>query len=198
MEPPSCERWLGLIDYDKEQNLKNVLRSVVFGWMLITSVGCGLEEGQPVISELLRAELTTNAGESEVNTSLGEGQVTAFAPAPNLSSVKVLGVCSANFRQLTGYDCENVSGLYSTYADHGGAWMQVITDEIGYRIWGQATLGGSVLQQLGSQPIYYSGTNTVAGYRRWWKADGYQNGQFVYTASSINAGPTLQAIIQIQ
>ncbi len=174
------------------------MRSVFFGWVLMNSVACGPEEGPPVSSESLRAYPSTSAERIEGNASPEEGQVTAFAPAPNLSSVKVVGVCSDNHRRLRGYDCEAVSGYYSTSVDHGGTWMQVITDEIGYRSWGQATLAGSVLQELGNQPIYYSGSNTIAGWRRWWKADGYQGGQFVYTASSINSGPTLQAIIQIQ
>ena len=178
--------------------MKNVLGSVFFGLVLMNSVGCGPEAGRPASSEQFQAQPTANAGRAEVAASPEQGRVTAFGPAPNLSSVKVVAVCSDYFLQSTGYQCEGVSGLYSTSYDHGGTWMQIITQEIGYRSWGQATLLGSTLQEIGSQPIYYTGTNTIAGWQRWWRADGYQSGQFVYTASSINAGPTLQGIIQIQ
>lgn len=178
--------------------MKNVLGSVFFGLVLMNSVGCGPEAKQPVLSETLRAHPTAQTGGGEGSAGAPEGKVTALGPAPNLSSVRVVGVCSDYLYQAYGFQCEDVSGLYSTIGDHGGAWMQVITDEMGYRSWGQATLGGSVLQELGSVGITDGYSNTIIGWRRWWKADGYQSGQFVYTASSINAGPTLQTFIQIQ
>lgn len=177
--------------------MKNLLGSVFFGLTLMTSVGCGPEEARPAASEELRALPTAEAGESVGTAPGAEGQVTAFAPAPNLSAVWVVGVCSDYLYQVYGFQCEGVSGLYSTIGDHGGAWMQIITEERGYRIWGQATLGGTVLQELGNQRIVDS-SNTIIGWRRWWKADGHQEGQFVYKAISINAGPTLETWIQIQ
>jgi hypothetical protein len=184
-------------NYDEEQNVKNVLGSVFLGVVLMNSVGCGPEAGQPVLSEEFRAQFTEKAGESEGTAGSEEGRVTAFAPAPNLWYLDVVGVCSDYLVQDYGVQCEDVRGLYTTIGDHGGAWMQVITEERGYRISGRATLGGSVLTEIGSQPIKdYS--NTIIGWYRWWRADGHQSGQYVYRASSINAGPTLETFIQIQ
>jgi hypothetical protein len=172
--------------------MKLKMRDMLRGLGFLTLVACGPLEEQPTTSAELHAwrpsELAQGGPGTEPVEAAEDLPVKAMAPAPNLSSVETVAVCSAQFYSLYApYECEVVSGLIGTYADHGGAWMQIITDELGYRSWGMATLNGSPLQEIYSAPIVDSFRNVI-GYRRWWLANGYQGGTFYYRALSINSG----------
>lgn len=169
---------------------------MLWGLGFLTLVACGpqeeKEEQRATVSTELRAwrpaEPSQEAPGTKPEEVTEDSPVRAMAPAPNLSSVETVAVCSAQFYAVYApYECEPVSGWTDTYADHGGAWMQIITDEMGYRSWGIATLNGLALREIYSVPIVDTLQNVI-GYRRWWQADGFQGGTFYYRAQSINAG----------
>jgi hypothetical protein len=124
--------------------------------------------------------------------------VREFGPAPNLTSVQVIAVCSADFyAAYAPYDCEDVSTIGTTVFNHGGAWMEVITKEMGYRAYGSATMAGSSVSEIGNQGILNI-YNEYIGWYRWFDASGYSSGLFNYTAASINTYATYSDSVTVQ
>ncbi|MFY0571645.1 DUF4879 domain-containing protein [Archangium lansingense] len=115
-----------------------------------------------------------------------EGRVHQLGPAPNLSSIHVIAVCSADFyATYAPYDCEDVSTSGSTVFNHGGAWMEVITQEMGYRAYGSATMAGNSVSEIHNQGIL-NVYNEYIGWYRWFDVSAYSSGYFYYSAASIN------------
>ncbi len=163
--------------------MKNALRLAGSGLLALGLVACGGEEPQP---QPRMSELHVNR-EARAATAGGEtGTVHQLGPAPNLSSVQVFAVCSADFYAVYApYDCEDVSTSGSTIFNHGGAWMEVITKEMGYRAYGSATMGGSPVSEVYNQGIL-NAYNEYIGWYRWFDVSAYSNGWFYYSATSIN------------
>lgn len=189
---PPCGFAHGLLS-QKGFILKNVVRLAGMGLVVLGQLACGgqvegVEEGQqgqPVMSKLhaltpeaLQARQTQKAAEA--------GRVHQLGPAPNLSSVQVIAVCSDDFyTAYYPYDCEDVTATSTTGFNHGGTII-VITQEMGYRVSSTTSMGGYSVPELGYQSItnWY---NEIIGYYRYWEpVNGQQSGTFSYSATSIN------------
>jgi hypothetical protein len=101
---------------------------------------------------------------------------------------------------------EVVSGRSTTLNDHGGAWMQIVTDEIGYGREPQARLLSNALREISKEPIC-QGRNgmvpcrrgdTIVGYRRTWDASGHQGGNFEYVVYPSGGGNVARAAFQVR
>lgn len=110
-----------------------------------------------------------------------KSEVSAFAPAPPLSSMWVDQVGSTNYG---GW--EYVRGKYITTGDHGGAELYVYTYERGYASSRLAQMNGGRLDQWDHQLIDEDGDNTIDGFFIGWDACGHESGQFTYQATSSN------------
>ncbi|WP_434385490.1 DUF4879 domain-containing protein [Melittangium boletus] len=183
---------------------KHGVGAVMGLWML---GGCGVEApGEappaaaaptPAATLPLMSPLRAHPGE-RVPLAPPSDEVRAQGPAPELYKVVVLAVCSAAFEAVyTPYQCEAVTSGGTTAFNHGGAWMEVITEERGYRAYGSATMAGNATTQLATQNIVDPSTSTLIGYYRWWLADGYASGTFTYTATSINTYQVWNASVSI-
>ena len=174
--------------------LKNVVRLAGMGLVVLGQLACGGEvegveegpqQGQPVMSKL--HALTPEARQArETQKEAESGRVHQLGPAPNLSSVQVIAVCSDDFyTAYYPYDCEDVTATGTTGFNHGGTII-VITQEMGYRVSSTTSMGGYSVPELGYQSItnWY---NEIIGYYRYWQpANGQQSGTFSYSATSIN------------
>lgn len=111
--------------------------------------------------------------------------------ATNLTRVRVLSVTSAK----AGAETLN-AGATSTSRDHGGAWMKITTEEIGFGKNMQATLLGFSLRQIrtealcnvGGQAKPCTGRGAIVGYRRTWDASGREDGNFQFTIFPLGLG----------
>ena len=101
------------------------------------------------------------------------------APAPPLTSVAVIKVASAQVpagEAITAYQ-------YSTVRDHGGAYLDVTTREMGYAINRRAAYNSAPMIQTAVTYIM-SGT-TVVGFTRTWRTyNPAPSGRFAYQATS--------------
>jgi hypothetical protein len=103
-------------------------------------------------------------------------------PAPPLSRLQIIAVYSPQGGVELIADNQ-----FLTANDHGGAFIQFATDEVGYATNQIATFNGVRATQYASQPLYWSGTNIIAGWRRYWQVNGnFTSGQIRYQATSIN------------
>ncbi|UPG93703.1 DUF4879 domain-containing protein [Luteibacter aegosomatissinici] len=101
---------------------------------------------------------------------------------------------------------EVVNGQSVTNRDHGGAWMHVLTDEIGYGQHAQASLLSNALREIAKEPICRAGSgvgpcrrgDTIAGYRRTWDASGHQGGNFLYVIYPAGSGSTQRTVLQVR
>lgn len=101
---------------------------------------------------------------------------------------------------------ELVEGRSSTARDHGGAWMRIATDDIGYGRNAQARLLGSPLREIrtealchvGGRPNPCNGRGTVIGYRRTWEASGREGGNFEYMVIPNGVGAPVRVSFQIR
>ncbi len=173
--------------------MKNAVRLGGMGLLALGLLACGGEEvageekpqPQPVMSKHhMRRDGAAKGTE--------EGTVRPFGPAPNLSDIEVISVCSEAFYNVYApYDCEDVSGANGTVFNHGGAWVGFITLEWGYRQTGSqsATFAGSSVPELANQPILNS-YNEMIGWYRYFELSTLpqppQSGTFIYSARSIN------------
>jgi hypothetical protein len=101
---------------------------------------------------------------------------------------------------------EIVSGRTTTAKDHGGAWLYIYTDEIGYGRQPQARLLSNSLREIAKVPICNVGGgvgtcrrgDTVVGYRRTWDASGHQGGNFEYVVHPAGSGSAQRVTFQVQ
>lgn len=123
------------------------------------------------------------------------------ALANNLSSVYVHSVESAQ----GGW--EGMSPwTSSTSVNHGGSWMYVVTEEIGYGSNAQAHLLGFSLREIRTEPLCNvrgqarpcNGRGTVIGYRRTWDASGRDGGNFQFMVIPNGIGGPRRVNLQIQ
>lgn len=153
---------------------------------------CGGEAVQPEMSEW---HARRDAPALEAQT---PGTVYPMGPAPNLTVLKVIAVCSADFyAAYAPYDCEAVSNGGTTVFNHGGAWMEAVTEERGYRAYGSATMAGSAAPEIANQTIINS-SNAIIGWYRWFNIASASSGQFVYNAASINTYQQFTAWATVQ
>ncbi|WP_300796357.1 DUF4879 domain-containing protein [Helicobacter sp. UBA3407] len=100
------------------------------------------------------------------------------------------------------YGCENIQdNQTSTNFNHGGNPFQVVTGVAGYggRNTDSATFAGNQATMIDCVGIAGS-DNVVFGWWEWWDISKPSNssGEFVYTARSINVGPTMSTSIYIK
>lgn len=118
----------------------------------------------------------------------------------NLSRAYVSSVASARA------GVESITGALNTARDHGGTWMHITTDDIGYGKHPQARLLGSPLREIRTQPLCQikgrtslcNGRGTVIGYRRTWDASGREGGNFEYVVIPNELGPPIRIGFQIR
>ena len=101
---------------------------------------------------------------------------------------------------------EVVRGRNTTVSDHGGAWMQIITDDIGYGKAARASILSNALREIRTEPLCRSGGDmgpcrrgeTVVGYRRTWDASGHQGGNFEYAVYPASSGKEQRVTFQVR
>ncbi|WP_369926893.1 DUF4879 domain-containing protein [Xanthomonas sp. NCPPB 2632] len=126
--------------------------------------------------------------------------VQAGLQSNNLNNAYVYSVTSAKG------GTEFVKDRLATVRDHGGAWMQITTDDIGYGHSAQAWLLGSPLREIRSealcnvngQPRPCHGRGTVTGYRRTWDASGREGGNFQYMVIPNGVGGPVRIDFQVR
>ena len=125
------------------------------------------------------------------------------AAAPPVSAVYIIGVCSSQMKEQTGYDCEEIPSATQTETiiNHGGNPFEVITGVVGYggRSTDSATFAGNQATMIECQGAV-NNSNIVYGWLEVWDISkpSNTNGTFTYTARSINVGPTMSASIYIK
>lgn len=124
-------------------------------------------------------------------------------PAAPLTRMEVYAIWSSN----CGW--ESTRGKYATTCDHGGAQLRVFVLEVGYGFNRKASMLGDDLPRagivdtldvcmVGDQPYNCHG-QSIEAFIHEIKLDGYQNGQFVYQNTSVNAPQnTMSTWIRIQ
>jgi hypothetical protein len=128
------------------------------------------------------------------------------APAPPLTAMVVSNVFSSN----VGWEAIG-SGQLSTFYNHGGAQLRVVTDELGYGHIPVARMLGAVLPSSANYQTQYicvsggvlvlgcSPGQSIVGFRKYWNVDGRQSGNFSYQNTSTNSPwNTLSTAITIQ
>ncbi|QDE40765.1 DUF4879 domain-containing protein [Luteibacter pinisoli] len=101
---------------------------------------------------------------------------------------------------------EYVEGKSTTVNDHGGAWMQITTDDIGYGKAAQAKLLSNALREIKTEPLCKNGNavgpcrrgETIIGYRRTWDANGHQGGNFEYAVYPATSGKEQRVTFQVR
>ncbi|URL59132.1 DUF4879 domain-containing protein [Luteibacter flocculans] len=121
--------------------------------------------------------------------------------ANNLSNVQVVAVESPNGGR------EYLSPWSSSTArDHGGGWIKVTVEEIGYGNNQRATLLGYSLRETDTQRLCnvggYAGLcrrgGSIIGYRRTWEVRGLDGGNFEYMVIPNGIGPTRRVHLTIR
>ena len=120
------------------------------------------------------------------------------APAPPVSLVGILRVTSEK-----GGREDIIPGQTQTNRNHGGSFMDVATLVVGYGGTASdfASYGGPgfILNYTYVEPVTLTGSSVVIGWIIVWDLSGKSpGGQFLYTARSINPGPTMQTYINIR
>lgn len=120
------------------------------------------------------------------------------ASAPPVSNVGILLVASEK-----GGEELIAPGQTQTNINHGGSTMYVVTFVLGYGGVASdfASYGGPgfILNYTRVEPVTLTGSSVVIGWIIVWDLSGKSpGGQFLYTARSINPGPTMQTYINIR
>ena len=120
------------------------------------------------------------------------------APAPPVSLVGILRVTSEK-----GGREDIIPGQTQTNRNHGGSFMEVATLVVGYGGTSSdfASYGGPgfILNYTYVEPVTITGSSVVIGWIIVWDLSGKSpGGQFLYTARSMNPGPTMQTYINIR
>jgi len=169
--------------------------------ILLSAAGLAIAQRVPVAQETYIGEPDLAAVESqlaELDKRQDQDSVSADlnpnlsrAAAPPLTALVVSWVYSTRI----GWE-QIRTGQLATVSDHGGTQLRVTTDELGYGSNPIAKMLGATLPAYTSQTICrnFSGVlvtpcsagQTVVGWRRIWKLDGTQSGNFTYQNTSIN------------
>lgn len=124
---------------------------------------------------------------------LGQPSPSMAGPAPGISSVGIYAVHSAKSPNWVFPS----PGQYATSGE-GGAWVVVVTAEMGYGTPQAATINGVPGAEITQNRTPIVQGNTIVGYYRYWAfQNGNVNGQFVYTVRSINTSVAKTAWIYI-
>lgn len=124
------------------------------------------------------------------------------AAAPAVSEVAIVAVCSQQQAGQLLNGCEDIlDNQTSTNFNHGGNPFYVVTGVIGYggRSTDSATFAGN--QATMTDCIGIAGDdNIVFGWWEYWDITkpSNSNGDFVYTARSLNVGPTMSTSLYIK
>ena len=107
--------------------------------------------------------------------------------------ISYVGSSNAGWEYVEGYPV-------ATNLDHGGPLLRIVTDELGYGGNPVPLFNGGtwpLTSNYYTQPIcvdaygYYtlscSAGQSIAGWRKYWSLDGYQNGWFSYQNTSTNS-----------
>lgn len=143
---------------------------------------------KPFIESLGIQEASCRQAEFDELLSAEAGTCTR-APAPPLSLLEVLLVGSPDAALQgaadlgPGYEAVEQFQLLTDY-DHGGAWIDIITAELGYGQVRIAKMAGSLISERGNEPIVSGGV--IIGWYRFWDASGFSGGRFTYQSTSIN------------
>jgi hypothetical protein len=188
--------------FEKGFHVKNAVRLGAMGLLSLGLFACGGEEvaGQeqeqqpkPVMSQLrMHRDGAGKAAE--------EGKVRQLGPAPNLTDIEVIAVCSdAFYTAYYPYQCEDVTGVNGTAFNHGGTII-IITEEWGYRQLNtqSATMGGYSVPEVYNDPILNIYNEMIGWHRYWQPANGQQSGTFSYSARSINTNTLYSDWMSVQ
>ncbi len=122
------------------------------------------------------------------------------AVAPAVSSIHILYVCSAHFRQNSGiYDCEAADDK-SSISEHGGKPFEVYTAVIGYGGGDAdtASFAGNTATQISSVGLDFNGDNHIDGWLDLYDISGGASaGEFIFRANSVNGDDFKEARINI-
>lgn len=180
-------------------------KSLIFAASVILGSQVWAVESSAQVAEIFVGEPTVGQDSAHLaslprsSSTVGGGTrsttLATSGPAPSLSYLEVSYVGSAN---VGGYESIAPSQLTTVY-DHGGTWLRVVTDELGYGNNPVARFNGSILPSsanIQTQNICWTGSGytlscsagqTIVGFRKYWKLDGYQGGNFSYQNTSTNS-----------
>ena len=138
----------------------------------------------------MKTPIKTLLAAAMLSSAIASAPAQAASAAP-LSRMEVFAVWSSNC------NLEYTTGKYTTTCDHGGAQLRVFVLEVGYGFNRKASMMGDDLPRagivdtldvcmFGNQPYDCHG-QSIEGFIHEIKLDGYQNGQFVYQNTSVNA-----------
>ncbi|WP_197056541.1 MULTISPECIES: YolA family protein [Luteibacter] len=158
-------------------------------------LGVHAQEAFAVPRHAMTAMPSLTAADNEMHVPIDAQSVVPVprAPAPGLSSVRVLAVGS------TACGWEYPDGKGTTTCNHGGGELRVAVMEIGYGSNPIASMNGGQLPrsaQYASTGICVTGTQytwpctpgqTVVGWLNEYNVDGYESGLFKYQNTSTNA-----------
>ena len=138
----------------------------------------------------MKTPIKTLLAAAMLSSTIASAPAQAASGAP-LSRMEVFAVWSSN----CGWEYPN--RRYTTTCDHGGAQLRVFVLEVVYGFNRKASMMGDDLPRagivdtldvcmFGGQPYDCHG-QSIEGFIHEIKLDGYQNGQFVYQNTSVNA-----------
>ncbi len=157
------------------------LKRMCLGVLLVANVAMAGPDREGGLAELDTRDLRAWMIEQH-EARQKEGGVESLAPAPPLTQLQVYAVRSAN---SPAWEYLGTS-QYSTFQNHGGAWMDLVTYEFGYGSNPICQINGSFLQRWRTEYITDAG-GTIVGFIYYWIADGHQSGQWTYQNTSTNS-----------
>lgn len=106
-------------------------------------------------------------------------------PAPALTRMQVIEVYSPLYKN--GREPESFKdNRVSTANNHGGNWLIVVVEETGYGRSQFATMSGTSMKLVASDPVF-DASRRITGYKRSYRVDmRFNEGRFTCTASSMN------------
>ncbi|WFR65407.1 DUF4879 domain-containing protein [Paenibacillus amylolyticus] len=156
-----------------------------------------LTKEEIINSKEFREAVKAAKAEFEAQKAKDSGGPVLFAPAPKVSHINVYGVVSPNGGQeIYGFN----NNPLSTTNDHGGAWIQCITFQIGYDSSHYGKLAGNTMTNNWSEAIDLDGDRVVDAFAHSWvyESPNTTGGQFVGTVYSINIPTQWTAWINVR